>query len=111
MSNENGVLHFYRSTLTPSGFLTEMVKSTCRSKNNHTETQIIKLPRYKPSSCNVERRLMTAKDAAALLGLHPQTVYDMAASGSLPSFKIGKSRKFDLKDINNWIEKMKEERP
>jgi excisionase family DNA binding protein len=55
-------------------------------------------------------RLLSAKSAAAFLGLHVQTVYDMAASGRLPSLKIGKSRKFDINALNEWIERKKEER-
>lgn len=61
---------------------------------------------------NLEKtRLLSARSAAAFLGLHTQTVYDMAASGVLPSFKIGKSRKFDIHALENWIERKKEERP
>ncbi|MFN0116881.1 MAG: helix-turn-helix domain-containing protein [Elusimicrobiota bacterium] len=55
-------------------------------------------------------RLLSAGDAAVFLGLHPQTVYDMAGAGTLPSFKIGKSRKFDINALNEWIERKKEER-
>ena len=55
------------------------------------------------------QRLLSAKGAALLLNLHPQTVYDMAAAGTLPSFKIGRSRKFDIRSLEQWIEKMKAE--
>ena len=39
--------------------------------------------------------MMTARQVAELLGVHENWVYDQAASGELPSYKIGGTRRFD----------------
>lgn len=38
---------------------------------------------------------MTARDVARLLQLSLQTVYELAKDGTLPSFKVGWSLRFD----------------
>ena len=39
--------------------------------------------------------MMTVRQVAELLGVHENWVYDQAASGELPSYKIGGTRRFD----------------
>ena len=39
--------------------------------------------------------MMTARQVAELLGVHENWVYDQAATGELPSYKIGGTRRFD----------------
>ena len=39
--------------------------------------------------------MMTARQVAELLGVHENWVYDRAATGELPSYKIGGTRRFD----------------
>ena len=39
--------------------------------------------------------MMTVRQVAELLGVHENWVYDQAASGDLPSYKIGGTRRFD----------------
>ena len=38
--------------------------------------------------------MMTVRQVAELLGVHENWVYDQAASGELPSYKIGGTRRF-----------------
>ncbi len=47
--------------------------------------------------------MMTVRQVAELLGVHENWVYDQAASGGLPSYKIGGSRRFDPDELRSWI--------
>jgi excisionase family DNA binding protein len=47
--------------------------------------------------------MMTARQVAELLGVHENWVYDQAASGGLPSYKIGGVRRFDVEEFRTWI--------
>ena len=47
--------------------------------------------------------MMTARQVAELLGVHENWVYDQAASGALPSYKIGGARRFDAEELQAWI--------
>jgi excisionase family DNA binding protein len=47
--------------------------------------------------------MMTARQVAELLGVHENWVYDQAANGQLPSYKIGGTRRFDPDDLRSWI--------
>lgn len=41
-------------------------------------------------------KLYTAKELAAILGLNPQTVYRVGQNGDIPSYKVGKSVRFEM---------------
>jgi excisionase family DNA binding protein len=47
--------------------------------------------------------MMTARQVAELLGVHENWVYDQAASGELPSYKIRGTRRFDPDELRGWI--------
>ena len=47
--------------------------------------------------------MMTARQVAALLGVHENWVYDQAATGVLPSYKIGGTRRFLADELRSWI--------
>ena len=51
------------------------------------------------------RRLITAKEASQYLSLSTDTVYRMAATKKLPYLKIGDRVLFDIKSLDQWIEK------
>ncbi len=53
------------------------------------------------------KRLLNAEEAGLYLGLHPQTMYDLAGSREIPSLKIGRLRKFDIQDLDKWIKEKK----
>jgi excisionase family DNA binding protein len=58
--------------------------------------------------------MMTARQVAELLGVHENWVYDQAASGELPSYKLGGTRRFDPGELRGWITEHREaerERP
>jgi len=51
------------------------------------------------------RRLITAKEASQYLSLSTETVYRMAASKKLPYLKIGDRVLFDIKSLDQWVDK------
>ena len=56
--------------------------------------------------CNgvVGKRLLTAREAAAYLGLAEDTVYKKARLRELPSVKVGRSLRFDLRALERFVE-------
>lgn len=55
----------------------------------------------------MESDIITIKEVAEYLRIKEKTVYDLAAKGKIPGFKVGGSWRFDRKDIEKWIEKQK----
>ena len=51
------------------------------------------------------RRLITAKEASQFLSLSTDTIYRMASMKKLPYLKIGDRVLFDVKALDQWIEK------
>ena len=52
--------------------------------------------------------MMTVRQVAELLGVHENWVYDQAASGELPSYKIGGTRRFNPEELRAWIAEHRE---
>ena len=52
--------------------------------------------------------MMTVRQVAELLGVHENWVYDQAASGELPSYKLGGTRRFDPAELRGWITEHRE---
>ena len=52
--------------------------------------------------------MMTVRQVAELLGVHENWVYDQAACGELPSYKIGGTRRFDPDELRGWIAEHRE---
>src|SRR4051794_1222680 len=52
--------------------------------------------------------MMTARQVAELLGVHENWVYDQAAAGQLPSYKIGGARRFDPAELRAWLAEHRE---
>jgi len=51
---------------------------------------------------------LTAQEVAEWLRVRPSTVLDLARRAVLPSFKVGKHRRFLRSDIASWLD---EQRP
>lgn len=49
------------------------------------------------------KEIMTAKEIADYLKLHPLTVHRYAREGKIPAFKIGTDWRFHKKYIDRWI--------
>ena len=50
------------------------------------------------------KEIMTAKEVANYLNLHPLTVHRFAREGKIPAFKIGTDWRFHKKYIERWIQ-------
>ena len=48
-------------------------------------------------------QIVTVKEVAAFLKLKEATVCTLAAEGKLPGFKLGKSWRFDMDEVEKWI--------
>ena len=53
----------------------------------------------------VDKTVMTIKDVAGYLGVHPMTIYKFAQKGKIPAFKIGSDWRFHRKYIDEWIDR------
>ena len=49
------------------------------------------------------KEIMTAKEVAEYLHIHPLTVHKYAREGKIPAFKIGTDWRFHKKYIERWI--------
>ncbi|MEW6170765.1 MAG: helix-turn-helix domain-containing protein [Candidatus Omnitrophota bacterium] len=47
--------------------------------------------------------ILTAKELAEYLNIHPFTVHKFAREGKIPAFKIGTDWRFHKKLIDKWI--------
>jgi excisionase family DNA binding protein len=52
----------------------------------------------------VGKRLLTPKEAAAYLGLQVDTIYKKSRLRELPSVKVGRALRFDVKALMRFIE-------
>ena len=53
----------------------------------------------------MEKELVSLKELAEILGVHPQTIYQLIYQRKIPYIKKkGIGYRFRIKDINNWIE-------
>jgi len=50
-----------------------------------------------------EKEILTAKEVADYLSIHPLTVHKYAREGKIPAFKIGTDWRFHKKYIEMWI--------
>jgi excisionase family DNA binding protein len=54
-----------------------------------------------------ERRLLSVKEASRMLGISIHTLYSWASQRRIPFVKCGRRTEFDVKDLEEWIEKNK----
>jgi excisionase family DNA binding protein len=50
---------------------------------------------------------MTVRDVAAFLAVDEKTIYRLALQGKLPGFKVAGTWRFQLSDIQGWIDRQK----
>jgi excisionase family DNA binding protein len=51
----------------------------------------------------ISKEIMTAKEVARYLSIHPLTVHKYARAGKIPAFKIGTDWRFHKKYLEKWI--------
>jgi excisionase family DNA binding protein len=49
-------------------------------------------------------RLLTARELADTLAVHPNYIYSLAAAGEIPSYRIGGNRRFLWREVQTWLE-------
>ena len=49
------------------------------------------------------KEILTARDVAEYLHIHPLTVHKYAREGKIPAFKLGMDWRFHKKYIERWI--------
>lgn len=49
------------------------------------------------------KEILTAKEVAGYLSIHPLTVHKYAREGKIPAFKIGTDWRFHKKYLERWI--------
>jgi excisionase family DNA binding protein len=54
--------------------------------------------------------LLTARQLAEKLQVSADWIYDQAASGGMPSYRIGTIRRFRLSEIEDWLQRHREPR-
>jgi excisionase family DNA binding protein len=52
----------------------------------------------------VEKRWISVKTCAGILGLHVKSVYSLIARGEIPAGKIGRSVRIDLQALEKKLE-------
>lgn len=55
-----------------------------------------------------DARLKTYKATAAYLSVSEREVWRMGKEGIIPTIRIGRCVRFDVRDLDEWIEKQKE---
>ena len=50
---------------------------------------------------------LTVRDVAVFLAVDEKTIYRLAQQGKLPGFKVAGTWRFQLRDIQGWIEEQK----
>jgi excisionase family DNA binding protein len=50
---------------------------------------------------------MTVRDVAGFLSVDEKTIYRLAQKGKLPGFKVAGTWRFQLEDIQSWIDLQK----
>ena len=56
----------------------------------------------------VDRGLLTPKQTAQLLGVHPKTLPTLIRRDNLPCLWVGRRRRFDRGEVNRWLSARKE---
>jgi excisionase family DNA binding protein len=46
--------------------------------------------------------VLTVKDVAHYLKVHPSTLYRLLKAGQLPAFKVGSDWRFSVEEIDRW---------
>jgi len=52
---------------------------------------------------------MTVRDVAGFLAVDEKTIYRLAQQGQLPGFKVAGTWRFQLQDIQGWINEQKKQ--
>jgi len=51
---------------------------------------------------HVSASVLTVKELAVYLRIHPSTIYRLLKRGQLPAFRIGSDWRFNVEEIDRW---------
>jgi excisionase family DNA binding protein len=71
---------------------------------NFAVTTVSAMPLRMVSNSGIGKRLLTVAEAAGYLGLQVDTVYKKARLRELPSVKVGRALRFDVKALERFVE-------
>ena len=71
---------------------------------NSASTAVYPIPSGMVSNGRIGKRLLTVAEAAGYLGLQVDTVYKKARLRELPSVKVGRALRFDVKALERFVE-------
>ena len=54
--------------------------------------------------------LVKPPEAARILAISERLLWSMTISGDIPSVKIGRARRYDLRDLDRWVQQRKQGR-
>lgn len=68
-------------------------------------------PQHAPhrSHTPVEKKLVTEREAATILSISPRSLWDLRTRGDIPFVRIGRSVRYDTRDLETWIQDSKEQ--
>jgi excisionase family DNA binding protein len=49
-------------------------------------------------------QLMTVREVALYLQVHPTTIYRLSRTNNLPSFRVAGTWRFSLRDVQKWMQ-------
>jgi excisionase family DNA binding protein len=58
-----------------------------------------------------EPEIMTVEQVAAMLSVHPSTVYRLLKKHEIPAFKLGSDWRFSRERLERWIMELHESKP
>ena len=59
------------------------------------------------SEYHTNKKLVTSKHAAEYLCISERKLWDLSQNGIIPVVRLGRATRYDLIDLDNFIEKMK----
>ncbi|TKJ46704.1 hypothetical protein CEE34_07450 [Candidatus Aerophobetes bacterium Ae_b3a] len=54
-----------------------------------------------------EKRLLSVRETAEMLGISIHTLYSWVSQRRIPFVKLGRRTEFDIKDLDDWIDENK----
>jgi excisionase family DNA binding protein len=48
-------------------------------------------------------QVMTVREVALYLQVHPTTIYRLSSTNNLPSFRVGGTWRFSLREVEKWM--------
>ena len=57
----------------------------------------------------MEKKYFSIKEVAVYMGIAEKTLYERVSRRMIPFFKVGKSVRFDIVELDKWVKQFKKE--